>query len=40
MTNWKNKKSVLAAVQKNEFILDQADKSLKKNKFIVLAAVK
>lgn len=40
MTNWKNKKSVLAAVQEDGFSLEQADKSLKKYKSIVLVAIK
>ena len=40
MTDWKNKKSVLAAVKDDGFTLEQADESLKKDKSIVLAAVK
>ena len=40
MTYWKNKKSVLASVQEDVFSLEQADKSLKKDKSIVTAAVK
>ena len=40
MTDWKNKKSVLAAVQKDGYVLKNADESLKKDKSIVLEAVK
>ncbi len=39
-TDWKNKKSVLAAVQEDGWELQYADKSLKKDKSIVLAAIK
>ena len=39
MTNWKDKKSVLAALQEDGFALKKVDKSLKKDKSIVLEAV-